>query len=234
LTVAGRRGSTWEAIKINQCKGVYIENCDISGADDNAIDLFAVEFGHILDSKMHNANWCVYHKGGSAHHLVARNEIYSCGESGYAAGQGGGLEFMVPPYLRYESYDIRVINNYIHDVWGAGLGVYGSYHIEMSYNTLYKVGERSHAIEILLGGRECDGDTAKCARLNRMGGWGWDSNDSIEIPNKGVYIANNIIDNPAPYKTQWQQITVQVMASTHPGTNVPGEFAKADVDLNIK
>ncbi len=234
LTIAGRRGATWEAVKINQCKGVYIENCDISGADDNAVDIFAVEFGHILDSKMHNANWCVYHKGGSAHHLVARNEIYSCGESGYAAGQGGGLEFMVPPYLRYESYDIRVINNYIHDVWGAGLGVYGSYHIEMAYNTLRKVGERSHAIEVLLGGRSCDGDTARCSRLNRMGGWGWDGSETVEIPNKGVYIANNIIDNPSPYKTQWQHITVQVMAATRPGTNVPGEYANADVDLNVK
>jgi Right handed beta helix region len=234
LTISGRRGSTWEAVKINQCKGVYIENCDISGADDNAIDIFAVQYGHIFDSKIHNANWCIYHKGGSAHHLVARNEIYSCGESGYAAGQGGGLEFFVPPWLRYESYDIRVINNYIHDVWGAGLGVYGSYHVVMAYNTLYKVGERSHAIEVLLGERECDGDTAKCSRFTRMGGWGWDSNEVIEIPNKGVYIANNIIYNPAPYKTQWQHITVQGPAATRPGTNVPGEFAKADVDLNIR
>lgn len=234
LTITGRKGSTWEAIKVNQCKGVYIEGCDISGADDNAIDIFAVEFGHILDSKIHNANWCVYHKGGSAHHVVARNEIYSCGESGYAAGQGSGLEFMVPPHLRYESYDIRVLNNYIHDVWGAGLGVYGSYHIVMAYNTFYKVGERSHAIEILLGGRQCDGDTATCSRLNRIGGWGWDISKNIDIPNKGIYVANNVIDNPAPYKTRWQHITVQVPAATRPGTNVPGELARSDVDLNIR
>lgn len=128
VTVTGRRGSTWEVVKYNQCQGMYIENADISGGDDNGIDNVAVQYGHILDSQVHNANWCIYQKGGSAYHLVARTEIYDCGESGYAAGQGTGLEFMVSPWMRYEAYDIRVENCFLHDVWGAALGVSRSLH----------------------------------------------------------------------------------------------------------
>lgn len=100
--------ATQEAAKFNQCRGVYIEGCDISGAWDNAVDMVAVQYGHILGSRLHAAGWCAYHKGGSAYHLVAGNEIYDCGESGYAAGQGTGFEYMTPPWLLYEAYDIKV------------------------------------------------------------------------------------------------------------------------------
>ena len=32
-----------EAVKLNQCRGVWIEGCDISGARDNAVDMVAVQ-----------------------------------------------------------------------------------------------------------------------------------------------------------------------------------------------
>ena len=139
---------------------MYIEGCDISGAWDNAVDMVAVQYGHILGSRLHSAGWCVYQKGGSAYHLVAGNEIFDCGESGYAAGQGTGFEYMVPPWIRYEAYDIKVVNNVIRDVYGAGLGVYGGYDILAAHNTLTRVGARSHAIEIKFGSRSCDGAPA--------------------------------------------------------------------------
>lgn len=49
------------------------------------------------------------------------------------------------------------MNNVIRDVTGAGLGVYGGYNILMAHNTLYRVGKRSHMLEIKLGDRSCDG-----------------------------------------------------------------------------
>lgn len=233
-TVKGTRGSAWEAIKVNQCTGVYIENSDVSGGDDNAIDMVAVRFGHILDSKIYNANWCIYHKGGSAHHYVARNEIYDCGESGYASGQGTGLEFMVAPWIRYEAYDIRVVNNVFHDVWGAALGVYGGQNILYAYNTLYKVGERSHTIEVNLGDRQCDGDTARCTQLLAAGAWGSTSGSAVKIPNVRVMILNNIVYNPTGYQSQWQHMQIQGPESDPASSNIPGGTAVADTGLVIK
>lgn len=236
LTITGKRGSTWEAVKLNQCTGMYIESCDISGADDNAIDMVAVQYGHIMDTKIHNANWCIYQKGGSAYHLVTRSEIYDCGESGYAAGQGTGLEYTVSPWLRYEAYDIKLTNNFIHDVWGAGLGVYGGQNILFAYNTLYKVGKRSHVMEVLLGSRSCDGENAKCASRNKQGGWGpvSSSQSPVDIPNLRVVITNNLVYNPSGYQSQWQQLTVANPTSVRSGTNVPGPLTRADADLVIR
>ncbi len=53
---------TWETIKLNQCYGVYIEGCDVAGAGDNAIDMVAVQYGHVTGSAIHDANWCMYLK----------------------------------------------------------------------------------------------------------------------------------------------------------------------------
>ena len=80
-----------EAIKLNQCQGIYIESVDVSGAWDNAIDMVAVQWGHVINSAIHFAGWCIYTKGGSAYFVVSGNEIYDCGESGFSAGQGTGM-----------------------------------------------------------------------------------------------------------------------------------------------
>ncbi len=49
---------------------------------------------------------------------------------------------MVEPWIQYEAYDIRVVNNLVYDVWGAGLGVMGGVNILMAHNTLVRVGSR--------------------------------------------------------------------------------------------
>lgn len=119
-----------ETIKINQSQYIYIENSDISGAWDNAIDFVAVQYGHIVNNTIHNAgDWCAYAKGGSAYLLIEANRIYDCGTGGFTAGQGTGFQFMTPPWIQYEAYDIKVVNNLIYNVEGAGLGVNGGYNI---------------------------------------------------------------------------------------------------------
>ena len=54
-----------EALKMNQCQYVNIENRDISGAWDNAIDFVAVQYGHVVGSRIHRAgDWAMHAKGG--------------------------------------------------------------------------------------------------------------------------------------------------------------------------
>lgn len=89
-----------ETIKINQSQHVYIENSDIGGSYENAIDFVAVQHGHILNNRIHDADdWCIYLKGGSAYFTLAGNEIDHCGTGGFTAGQGTGFEFMAQPWL---------------------------------------------------------------------------------------------------------------------------------------
>ena len=99
----------------------------------------------------------------------------------------------------------------IRDVWGAGLGVYGGYDILFAHNTLVRVGARSHAIEVKFGSRSCDGDEqlkANCGAYLAAGGWGpgeptlGDEALAVSIPNKNVIIANNLVFNPSPYRSQ--------------------------------
>ncbi len=205
-----------ETVKVNQSQHVYLEDCDISDAGDNCIDIVAAQYGHIVRCKIHNSSdWGAYLKGGSAYWVVEGNEIYDCGTGGFTAGQGTGFQFMVAPWLHYEVYDVKVINNVIHDCEGAGLGVNGSYNVLLAHNTLYRVGSRSHVLEFVHGRRGCDGnDVGACQPLVAAGGWGTTGEELQFIPNRNVQVVNNVIYNPAPFRSQYQQIEV-------PGAVVP-------------
>ena len=202
--------TTQECLKLNQSQYCYIEGNDISGAWDNAIDAVAVQFGHVVHNKIHDCgDWAMYLKGGSAYFRVEANEFYDAGTGGFTAGQGTGFQFMTPPWIHYEAYDIKVINNIIHDCSGAALGVHGGYNILMAHNTAYKTGSRSHLFEAGFGERSCDGtdtpgtDHDSCAIFISRGGWGntrtADGTNFTRIPNKNVYVMNNIFFNPAEY-----------------------------------
>jgi hypothetical protein len=223
-----------ETIKVNQSQHIYIENSDIHGADDNAIDFVAVQYGHVLGNRIHRAQeWCAYAKGGSAYITFVHNEVFDCGTGGITAGQGTGFEFMTAPWLNYEAYGITITHNVIHDTDGAGLGVGGGYNILLNENILYRVGSRSHLIEFVRGGRGCDGDTAKCAEHHALGGWGSTQPEGAFIPNRHVYFLNNVIYNPAGFVSEWQHFQVAGPATTTSSSGVPSP-AIADDDLQIR
>ncbi|MEK9138954.1 MAG: right-handed parallel beta-helix repeat-containing protein, partial [Bacteroidota bacterium] len=230
-------GAAHETLKVNQSQHIYIEESDLSGTYENAIDYVAVQYGHIVNSKLHNAgDWCAYAKGGSAYLWVEGNEFYNCGTGGFTAGQGTGFEYMTSPWLHYEAYGITFVNNVIHDTEGAGIGVNGGYNIVMAYNTMYRVGQRSHVIEAVFGGRTCDQDQAllgRCGTNLAAGGWGATGSADVPIPNKNVYIYNNIVFNPPGYQSQWQHFAIYAPRVPPTGSNVPSP-ARTDVNLNIK
>jgi hypothetical protein len=224
-----------ETLKVNQSKYIYVEYCDISGAWDNAVDFVAVQYGHVVGSRIHRAgDWAMYAKGGSASLTVAGNEFYDAGTGGFTAGQGTGFEFMVSPWLQYEAYDITFINNIVHDTQGAGFGVNGGSNILMANNTLYRVGSRSHVIEVGFGSRSCDGNQVACRAYLAQGGWGTAVIGGDEpIPNRNVFIYDNVVYNPDGYASQWQQFAVAMPRIPSVGSNIPSP-ARADTNLQIR
>lgn len=225
-----------ETIKINQSTYVFIEGVDISSTYENAIDFVAVQHGHIIRNRIHDAgDWCIYLKGGSADLLVEGNRIFNCGTGGFTAGQGSGLEYMVSPWLHYEAYDIKFVNNVIHDTEGAAFGVNGGYNVLLAYNTAFRVGSRSHLIEIVHGHRSCDGNVAACAAMNAAGAWGPASplDEPVRIPSRNVLVFNNVIYNPAGFHSAFSHLTVHSRYAPQAGTNVPSP-SFADENLVIR
>ena len=224
--------SPQEALKVNQSQHVYLEGCDISGAFDNAVDFVAVQFGHVVRSRIHGAvDWAMYVKGGSALITVAGNEFFNSGTGGFTAGQGTGLEFMTPPWTRHEATSITFRQNVIHDVEGAGVGVNGGATIVIQDNVMANVGARSHVIEVGFGSRSCDGDATRCRALLARGAWGTAvPGDSVPIPNREVSILRNVVVNDAA--SRWQQFMVGTPQAGPPGSNLPATVV-ADAGLVI-
>jgi len=54
------------------------------------------------------------------------------------SGTASGYVAPNQPWMTYDAFGIKVTNNLIHDVWGAGLSVFGGYSILLAHNTLYK------------------------------------------------------------------------------------------------
>jgi len=231
-------GGAHETVKVNQSDHIYIEDSDVHGADDNAIDFVAVRSGHIVGNRIHGAqDWCAYVKGGSSGIAVLDNEIFGCGTGGFTAGQGTGFEFMTAPYLRYEAYSITIRGNLIHDTDGAGIGVNGGSNVTIDHNTLYRVGRRSHAVEFVQGSRSCDAadageSTAPCAARRAAGGWGTTDAGGQWIPNRGVTFTANLLANPPGYTSQWAYFDVHGPATPPANSGVPSP-ARADDGLVI-
>ncbi len=236
MVISGGDQQAHETIKINQSQYITIENSDISGAGDNAIDFVAVQYGRISGNRIHNAaDWCLYVKGGSAYLTIESNEIFDCGTGGFVAGQGTGLEFMTAPWLQYEAYDILFINNIIHDTEGAGMGVNGGANILLAYNTLARVGSRSHVLEVVYGLRSCDGNAAACADRLALGGWGTTeiATEGEPNPHRNNNNHNNILYNPAGVQSQWQQFAIHGPRAAASGSNLPATVT-SDTGLVIQ
>lgn len=213
-----------ETLKVNQVKYIYVENSEISGAFWFALDYVGVEYGHIQSCKIHDAEEDVLLlKGGTAQIRVEGNQIYNAYRFGISAGQGAGFDFMVVPWLHYEAYDLKFINNIVYNTNYAGAAVLGGYNILIAYNTFYRIGIDREGDRTLLtfnlGQRGCDGaENDTCAAHHRMGGWSpgpW-STPPLEygaevdcIPNRNIFVYNNIFYNPFPDSTIGNHIEIR-------------------------
>ena len=238
----GGKREAHDTLKVNQSSYVFVEESIIEGARDNAVDFVAVQYGHVINSTIRNAgDWCMGARGGSAYLRIEGNEISECGTGGFTAGHRTGLQLMQVPWIHYEAYDIKVTNNIIHDSEDAGLGVSGGYNILLAHNTLFRVGSRSHMIEVTFGLRSCDGmpgDPARelCTIYLIDGGWGTarvsDGTNDVRIPNRNVFIYNNVLYNPVGSSSE------HTFLISGPYTGAPQEGSNVDVptraDVNLQ
>lgn len=242
-----------EVVKVNQSEYIYLENSDVYGAYQTILDFFAVQHGHLVGNRFHaSGEWCAYLKGGSAYFRVEENQFYDCG-LGFQAGEGSNFEVMRAPWLQYEATGISVVHNTFHNISGTGLSVAGGYNILFAFNTLYNVGTlhradgtgwplfqavhgRRGCIETEENGRNNAADI--CGGYLRAGGWGTagvgESFGGEYIPNKHVYVYNNVFYNPTGSSTLYSHFGFQpsVIPPAHT-QNIPSP-SRVDDDLVLR
>ncbi len=240
MTVRGLvRSQFQEVIKANQAQYLYVEDSDISGTFQCAIDYFAIQHGHILNSRIHASDdWAAYLKGGSAYLRIEGNELYDT-RLGFSAGEGSNYEVFVSPWLHYEAYDIKFVNNVMHDVPGVAIRAAGGYNILFAHNTFYRVAYDARGYGLLgftHGARGCwdfdppDGGAA-CGRYRTAGGWGPPSccgSSGEYVPNRNVYVYNNVFYNPAGLRTAWSHFDIHGPVTPPSGWNLPNPSAADD------
>ena len=233
----GMRRLGQEGLKANQCEYLYVEDSEICNAYGNALDYMCCHYGHIRRCNIHDADdWAAYVKGGSSDFLIESNRIWNGDAGGFVAGQGAGSEYLTAPWLRHEASSIRFVRNIVRDCFGAGFGVNGGYNILFASNTLYRVGARSHGMEVSFGLRSLDNasEAAIADTYARWGGWVQTQLAGEQrIPNRNVYIFNNILYNPMPHRSAWQhfEFTGPWRGNTNP--NIP-QPAVTDQNLKIR
>lgn len=236
MTMDGK-GVAPQVLKVNQADSIYVEGCEIFGASGSAVDFVATRNGRVIRNRIHDAgNWAMFIKGGSAYFQIEANELYNAARGGFTAGQTTGFEFMESPWLHYEAYDVKFVNNLVHDTGGGGMAVSGGYAILLASNTLYRVGRDKSLIEILYGQRVCSGDTTRCTGYLNEGGWGTTESGDANlqpIPNRNVFIYNNLIYNPPGFETRSAHLTIFGPQAVSTGSNIPSP-AFLDQDLHIR
>lgn len=209
-----------EVLKANQTQYLYVEDSTIGGAWHSSVDLMVVQYGHFLNNRIHTAGqWGMYVKGGSSYLRVEANELYGS-QLGFEAGQSANFAMMRSPWLHYDAYDIKFINNVLHDIPGVGMSASGGYNVLFAYNTLYKVGTSTSngypLMDAIHGERNCTATdefpnpVPRCAEYIAAGGWGPDFlTDSLPVvPNRNVYVYNNIFYNPEPAQTLYAHFNI--------------------------
>jgi uncharacterized protein (TIGR03437 family) len=233
LVMDGKRAAP-QVLKVNHCEYIYLENSEVFNAVGSAVDFVAVRYGRLIANRVHDAgNWGILVKGGSAYFHIEANEIYNAVRGGFSAGQTTGFEFLQSPWLHYEAYDVKFVNNLVHDTGNGGMAVEGGYNVLFAYNTLYRLGGDGSMFEVLHGIRVCSADTAKCAKYLTDGGWGTAGAAPQPIPNRNVFVYNNVLYNPPGFETRSSHFSIFGPQTAAADSNIPSPVL-LDRNLQIR
>jgi len=153
---------------------------------------------------------------------------------------------MRSPWLHHEAYDIKFVNNLLHDIAGVAVSVAGGYNILVAHNSLYRVATSTDPgyplMSFVHGERNCTptdelpAPVPVCQANATAGGWGpvAENADEAVIPSRNVLVFNNLIYNPAPHQSLYTHFGFEGPAS--PGStfqNLPAD-GHADSGLSIR
>lgn len=189
---------------------IFVEDSDIAATFETGVSFDAVRTGHVITSRVHGAQgWCANFTGGTAAVNVEANEFSGCAEGGVTLGLESDLATMDAPYLGYQAYGLRVVNNVLNDVDGPAFSVAGAYGSLIAFNTAYRVGRRDHVAEAVIGRRGCLAPATDCEARRAAGGWGATGEALQIVPSLDVGIYNNVILNPDGYRSTTSQFLVE-------------------------
>ncbi len=206
-----------------QCQHTYLEHLEFDKTSGSAIDLYASQYGHIKNSSIHNYGESgILLRGGTAYFSIQENTIFSGNGGGitcYSPDTGRGIDNLVMPWAHYEVYDIKCFNNIIHHTHAAGFSCSGGYNILFAHNTLYQTGLNNSLVILGLArrARSIDIDIAR-ERID-SGAWGtWyldrADSDAAPIPNKNIFVYNNVFLNTSDSATTSSHFTIAGPATT--------------------
>ncbi len=231
-------------LSVTGSQNCYIEDCNITNAYGANLYVSGSQHCQIIRSTLQNSSADgIAIDYGSADIMVARNVIRSTTKNAVYIGSNGvaALDGFSLPWVHYDAYAIRVINNVISQCDSQAFVCNGSYDILFAYNTLYKVGGYAPSlISLGLGKRTCSAldQQPTCKEYLDSGAWGtvhtYNTDDDVAwIPNTHLYIYNNVFYNPTGYETTSSQFVFDApkQALLHASCPKP---ANTDNDLQIK
>ncbi|MFN5677170.1 MAG: GDSL-type esterase/lipase family protein [Roseiflexaceae bacterium] len=225
-------------IVVAQSHHTYIEDSVIHASDTTGITLRAVYDSHIQQTRVtQSAEACIQLQSGSASIRIETNTLTACGTYGVVTGPRSTLESMRSPWIHYEAYDVTVANNIITATTDAGIGIYGAYNTVVAFNTLYDIGGTHTALAVGHAQRTCAGIISQgvpsCSAQLARRGWGTRNTESSgeAIPNRNIFIYNNLIVNPQTTQNQAHlAVAPAVTPSIYSGIPAP---SRADENLQI-
>jgi hypothetical protein len=202
--------------KFYQCQHVYLEQCSIARPSGNAVDMYSNQYGHIRNCRIdHYGANAILLRGGTGYFTVEENTIHD-GGGGITLSSVDttrGLDNMVMPWVHYDAYDVKCFNNIIHHTLEAGFSCSGGYNVLFAHNTLYETGYTNSLVILGLARRARSVDKDLCQQFMDSGAWGtWyldrADSDAAPIPNKNIFIYNNIFANTGDSVTASSQFTI--------------------------
>ncbi len=228
---------------IYQCQHTYIERCELARPTGDAVNIFASQYGHIKQSYLHNFGGNgVFLSAGTAYFSIEENTIRYAGGGGIVCSThdtSNGLDNMVMPWVHYDTYDVKSFNNIIDHTLSAGFSCCGGYNILFAHNTLYQTGLNNSLITLNLARRACSIDKQTCQQRLDSGAWGtvyydFADSDSAPIPNKNIFIYNNIFSNTADSATASSHFSIAGPVTKIAVNAACPKPAYADDNLEIK
>ncbi len=200
-----------------QSQHVHFEECEITRTSGSGIDLFATQYGHIKNCRIHHIGEnAIYLRGGSGYMAIEENTISFTGKAGILCSSHdttSGLDNLAMPWVHYDVYDVKCYNNIIDHTHDAGFSCSGGYNMLFAHNTLYQTGLANSLIVLNLASHACSRDKDVCHERIDSGAWGtyyYDFIDSSKapIPNKNIFIYNNIFYNTIDSQTAFPHFSV--------------------------